>query len=142
MCHEIHQQNHISDAQTATSNWLANILPPARTAESVESSASNTPTHSHVMSPMKPVNLLPDVPLNHNARKLTDKEQRDCDVIGKLHHKLSTQIQSLSNFYIVFQNASSNHIFTLYENLFKTQYRKRLCTFWSILLKIIFNLNW
>lgn len=35
------------------------------------------------MSPMKPVNLLPDVPLNHNARKLTDKEQRDCDVIGR-----------------------------------------------------------
>lgn len=76
-------QNHINDVQQATSNWLANILPPARVAESVESSTSNTPTHSNVMSPMKPVNLLPDVPLNNNARKLTDKEQRDCDVIGK-----------------------------------------------------------
>ncbi|XP_037038047.1 dynamin-1-like protein [Bradysia coprophila] len=77
-------QNHINDVQTATSNWLANILPPARMAESVESSTSNTPTHSNVMSPMKPVNLLPDVPLNNNARKLTDKEQRDCDVIERL----------------------------------------------------------
>lgn len=35
------------------------------------------------MSPMKPVNLLPDVPIHNNARKLTDKEQRDCDVIGE-----------------------------------------------------------
>lgn len=35
------------------------------------------------MSPLKPVNLLPDVPINPNARKLTDKEQKDCDVIGK-----------------------------------------------------------
>ncbi|KAJ6650132.1 Dynamin-1-like protein [Pseudolycoriella hygida] len=76
-------QNHIHDVQTATSNWLANILPPARTVESVENSTNNTPTHSNV-SPMKPVNLLPDVPLNNNTRKLTDKEQRDCDVIERL----------------------------------------------------------
>ncbi|KAL7043875.1 hypothetical protein ACKWTF_001697 [Chironomus riparius] len=51
--------------------------------ESVESSHANTPTHA-MMSPMKPVNLLPDVPINSNTRKLTDKEQRDCDVIERL----------------------------------------------------------
>lgn len=68
-----------------TNNWLSNILPPAKSnaTESAESSQSNTPTHS-VMSPMKPVNLLPDVPINTASRKLTDKEQKDCDVIERL----------------------------------------------------------
>jgi dynamin 1-like protein len=76
--------NHVSD-QTPThqTNWLSNILPPAKQDTSAESSQSNTPTHS-VMSPMKPVNLLPDVPINTASRKLTDKEQKDCDVIERL----------------------------------------------------------
>jgi dynamin 1-like protein len=75
--------NHSGDAPpNHPSTWLSNILPPART-ESTESSQSNTPTHS-VLSPMKPVNLLPDVPINTSSRKLTDKEQRDCDVIERL----------------------------------------------------------
>lgn len=71
---------------STASSWLANILPPAqrdpyRPEGSIDSSTSNTPTHA-VASPLKPVNLLPDVPIHNNARKLTDKEQRDCDVIG------------------------------------------------------------
>ena len=33
-------------------------------------------------TPQKPVNLLPEVPSNA-GRRLTDKEQRDCEVIGK-----------------------------------------------------------
>lgn len=70
--------NHVGENST----WLSNILPPARH-ESTESSSSNTPTHS-IMSPMKPVNLLPDVPINTLSRRLTDKEQRDCDVIERL----------------------------------------------------------
>ncbi|CAG9798618.1 unnamed protein product [Chironomus riparius] len=73
--------NHVNDTN-GQSNWLSNILPPAKI-ESVESSHANTPTHA-MMSPMKPVNLLPDVPINSNTRKLTDKEQRDCDVIERL----------------------------------------------------------
>lgn len=84
------QNNHV-DEQQKPSGWLSNILPPAvpnyanskTTSDSNESSATNTPTHNNVMSPLKPVNLLPDVPINPAARKLTDKEQRDCDVIGK-----------------------------------------------------------
>ena len=84
------QHNNSNDSETSSmsnhvaenSTWLSNILPPART-ESTESSQSNTPTHS-VMSPMKPVNLLPDVPINTTSRRLTDKEQRDCDVIERL----------------------------------------------------------
>ncbi|KAJ2950616.1 hypothetical protein O0L34_g8871 [Tuta absoluta] len=34
-----------------------------------------------VMTPQKPVNLLPEVP-SHTSRKLSDREQHDCDVIG------------------------------------------------------------
>lgn len=82
--------NHVDAAQQNT-GWLSNILPPAginatKPLESTESSNSNTPTHSNIMSPLKPVNLLPDVPINPNARKLTDKEQKDCDVIGSLRN--------------------------------------------------------
>jgi dynamin 1-like protein len=75
-------QNHIADVQMGGNSWLSNILPPPTRTESVESSASNTPTHS-VLSPHKPVNLLPEVPIHNNARKLTDKEQKDCDIIGQ-----------------------------------------------------------
>ncbi|XP_058061943.1 dynamin-1-like protein [Anopheles bellator] len=82
------QQNHVAEP----SRWLDSILPPNTVAmiggggagsESVTSTASNTPTHG-VLSPTKPVNLLPDVPINHSSRKLTDKEQKDCDVIERL----------------------------------------------------------
>lgn len=87
----VEQNNHV-DEQQKSSGWLSNILPPAvptynanskTTSDSNESSATNTPTHNNVMSPLKPVNLLPDVPINPTARRLTDKEQRDCDVIGE-----------------------------------------------------------
>lgn len=80
-------QNHVSET---SNSWLSNILPPPSTqrpSES-ESSTASTPTHvphHHVaQSPAKAVNLLPDVPMNHASRKLTDKEQKDCDVIERL----------------------------------------------------------
>lgn len=73
--------NHVNNHHE-NSSWLSNILPPAKM-ESTESSSSNTPTHG-VMSPMKPVNLLPDVPINTSSRRLTDKEQKDCDIIERL----------------------------------------------------------
>lgn len=34
-----------------------------------------------VMSPIKPVNLLPEVP-TQTSRKLSEREQHDCEVIG------------------------------------------------------------
>lgn len=84
------EESFLGHMNEAANTWLANILPPGqqnrpnqiKMEASVESSASTTPTHG-IMSPLKPVNLLPDVPINHAARKLTEKEQRDCDVIGK-----------------------------------------------------------
>lgn len=87
--HKNHDHNNQEDQKT--SGWLSNILPPAApmynnspkpSNESTESSNTNTPTHG-LMSPLKPVNLLPDVPINPTARRLTEKEQNDCDVIGK-----------------------------------------------------------
>lgn len=39
------------------------------------------------MTPQKPVNLLPEVP-SQTSRKLSDKEQHDCDVIGKDKHQI------------------------------------------------------
>jgi dynamin 1-like protein len=73
-----------ADINSNGESWLSNVLPPAKnTTESTESSQNTTPTHG-IMSPMKPVNLLPDVPINTNSRRLTEKEQKDCDVIEKL----------------------------------------------------------
>jgi len=43
-----------------------------------------TLTPARVQSPMKPVNLLPEVPTNTTARKLSAREQRDCEVIERL----------------------------------------------------------
>ena len=71
-----------------TGSWLSNIL-PARldNKESASSSPAATPTHSlanqSVLSPLKPVNLLPEVPTQH-SRRLSDREQRDCDIIERL----------------------------------------------------------
>lgn len=91
MNHRNHEQNNHDDQKA--SGWLSNILPPAAPvynnsqrppSESTESSSTNTPIHGP-LTPLKPVNLLPDVPINPQARKLTDKEQKDCDVIGMSH---------------------------------------------------------
>lgn len=49
--------------------------------ESSTSSPQTTP--QHVQSPQKPINLLPEVP-SHTSRKLSEKEQRDCEVIERL----------------------------------------------------------
>merc|ERR1711915_445961 len=38
---------------------------------------------STVVSPVKPVNLLPEIPVQ-TGRKLNDREQRDCEVIERL----------------------------------------------------------
>ena len=60
---------------------------------SKEASPVNTPVHNAMQqavnlanqSPQKPVNLLPEVPETANSagRKLSEREKRDCEVIGK-----------------------------------------------------------
>lgn len=85
------EESFLGHLNEATSSWLSNILPPAGNNQQNQQSqqqsgettpSNNTPTHS-AMSPLKPVNLLPDVPMHNTARRLTDKEQKDCDVIGE-----------------------------------------------------------
>jgi len=93
------QQNH----------WLlSNLLLQGRTESS--SSADGSPVRirensnsSHPAielqkaSPQqKPVNLLPAVPIQ-TSRKLSDREQRDCDIIGKemYHIECHTYINKL-----------------------------------------------
>ena len=95
-----------------SNNWISNLLPAPKnedqkekaeslTTESVSSqqtskevSPASTPVHqihqneaaSNLMhqSPQKPVNLLPEVPemSSSSGRKLSDREKRDCEVIG------------------------------------------------------------
>ncbi|XP_054743204.1 dynamin-1-like protein [Anastrepha obliqua] len=84
------EQNHFGENAVGHS-WLSTILPPppstlpaVRAQESQDNTANNTPLHNNISSPVKPVNLLPDMPAQHGSRRLTDKEQKDCDVIERL----------------------------------------------------------
>ena len=83
--HTIIRYNH--EQVTNAVSWFSNYLPAARSEKeaSTDSSPSVTPTHQNdvkgVLSPQKPVNLLPEVPIQ-TGRKLSEREQRDCDVIG------------------------------------------------------------
>lgn len=84
------QQGHM------LSYWLLNNLKPQGRADSTSSmdgspvryyessvfSHPNSITEAQRGSPhLKPVNILPEAPA-HTSRKLSDREQRDCDVIG------------------------------------------------------------
>jgi dynamin 1-like protein len=83
--HTVNQYNH--EHVTNAGGWIPNFLPTAGSEReaSSESSPNVTPTHLNdgksVLSPQKPVNLLPEVPIQ-SSRKLSDREQRDCEVIG------------------------------------------------------------
>ncbi len=77
---------------------------------SKEPSPANTPLHQirqseatgPLHSPQKPVNLLPEVPeTNALGRKLSDREKRDCEVIGKgalIKTKIQQKLISLTSF--------------------------------------------
>lgn len=96
------QQGH----QMVLSNWLLNNLIPQGRTDSTssidnspvrnrESSTSPHPNPSSnpiievqkASSQQKPVNLLPEVPVQ-TSRKLSEREQRDCDVIGMDRNEL------------------------------------------------------
>ncbi|XP_045492569.1 dynamin-1-like protein isoform X4 [Colias croceus] len=49
--------------------------------ESPNTPQMNGSPENKALTPQKPVNLLPEVP-SHTSRKLSDREQHDCDVIG------------------------------------------------------------
>lgn len=105
MVNDNEQQNHvhgrfsempITTDRTNLRNFMPNIFPRSQENnskdQSVENSPSSTPTHqpndadsksSGVLSPQKPINLLPEVP-TQTSRKLSEREQRDCDVIERL----------------------------------------------------------
>ncbi|XP_045526969.1 dynamin-1-like protein isoform X7 [Pieris brassicae] len=56
---------------------------PAQNSESPQTPQMNGSPENRSMTPQKPVNLLPEVP-SHTSRKLSDREQHDCDVIERL----------------------------------------------------------
>ncbi|XP_047498216.1 dynamin-1-like protein isoform X4 [Penaeus chinensis] len=88
------------DGGANNQNWFSSLIagPRAETSapskeQSRESSPSATPTHQvgklptppegGILSPQKPVNLLPEVPMQQ-TRKLTERESKDCEVIERL----------------------------------------------------------
>lgn len=83
--------NNVPPKQNDATSWLSNMLPSSNSTHSepegqdqyfpnidgIDSFESRS-----ILSPMKPVNLLPQVPINSNSRKLSDHEEHDCEVIG------------------------------------------------------------
>ncbi|XP_072942245.1 dynamin-1-like protein isoform X8 [Epargyreus clarus] len=57
--------------------------PQTNNSESPVTPQVNGSPENKVLTPQKPVNLLPEVP-SHTSRKLSDREQHDCDVIERL----------------------------------------------------------
>ncbi|XP_045489019.1 dynamin-1-like protein isoform X6 [Pieris rapae] len=80
-------------------------------------SPMNGSPENRSMTPQKPVNLLPEVP-SHTSRKLSDREQHDCDVIGG-RSELSPQnrmtVDGISMMHL-------NHMGDLVERLIKSYF--------------------
>lgn len=79
-------------APVVQTNWLTNLLPAGRDDLMNDISAENTPTatptHHTASAPLqnpfghqKPVNLLSEA-VHQPERKLSEREKRDCEVIG------------------------------------------------------------
>ena len=76
-----------SDNTINASKWLNNILPAPKGEDHRDEdvgggSGDSTPPAAAMVTPQKPVNLLPEVPTNQ-SRQLSQREQRDCEVIGE-----------------------------------------------------------
>lgn len=104
MALEGHVSQAINKDQTNSQNWFSSLIAGPRAEhtgpskeQSQENSPNMTPTHQAeklpqlppppaeggILSPQKPVNLLPEVPMQQ-SRKLTERETKDCEVIERL----------------------------------------------------------
>ncbi|XP_045526964.1 dynamin-1-like protein isoform X2 [Pieris brassicae] len=90
---------------------------PAQNSESPQTPQMNGSPENRSMTPQKPVNLLPEVP-SHTSRKLSDREQHDCDVIGG-RSEISPQnrmtVEGISMMHL-------NHMGDLVERLIKSYF--------------------
>lgn len=71
--------------------WVSKLVPAQNEKEKdkenyVNSNLENVAAENDirsVLSPIKPVNLLPQIPINSNSyRKLSENEEHDCEIIG------------------------------------------------------------
>ncbi|XP_021191822.2 dynamin-1-like protein isoform X5 [Helicoverpa armigera] len=67
----------------AITDGQENRSPTSNNSESPATPQINGTPENKVLTPQKPVNLLPEVP-SQTSRKLSDREQHDCDVIERL----------------------------------------------------------
>ncbi|XP_047522770.1 dynamin-1-like protein isoform X2 [Pieris napi] len=90
---------------------------PSQNSESPQTPQMNGSPENRSMTPQKPVNLLPEVP-SHTSRKLSDREQHDCDVIGG-RSEISPQnrmtVEGISMMHL-------NHMGDLVERLIKSYF--------------------
>lgn len=84
---QLNQQD--GDATT----WVSNLIPSQNEKEnhinSLPESTNAEADIRSVLSPVKPVNLLPQIPINSNSyRKLSENEEHDCEFIGSRKKKV------------------------------------------------------
>ncbi|XP_065162782.1 dynamin-1-like protein isoform X1 [Atheta coriaria] len=74
-------------------SWVSNLMSSQNQSKDSNQSPNSIPDHMaqqnddlrSVLSPVKPVNLLPQVPINsNNFRKLSENEEHDCEIIERL----------------------------------------------------------
>lgn len=71
--------------------WVSKLVPSQNEKENhvninLENVVADNDLRS-VLSPIKPVNLLPQIPINSNSyRKLSENEEHDCEIIGMFSH--------------------------------------------------------
>lgn len=96
------ESNGVGAPNVVQTNWLTNLLPVGRDEFANDTSAENTPTatptHHAASTPLqnpfghqKPVNLLSEA-VHQPERKLSEREKRDCEVIGTSSLLLSISI--------------------------------------------------
>ncbi|XP_017774299.1 PREDICTED: dynamin-1-like protein isoform X2 [Nicrophorus vespilloides] len=69
--------------------WVSNLVPQSREIVNAEHQngvhANGADDLRSVLSPVKPVNLLPQIPINSNSyRQLSETEEHDCEIIERL----------------------------------------------------------
>ncbi|CAG9563500.1 unnamed protein product [Danaus chrysippus] len=77
----------------------------------------NGSPENKALTPQKPVNLLPEVP-SQTSRKLSDREQHDCDVIGAREHVYQKSNKVVDGICMM----QLNHMGDLVERLIKSYF--------------------
>ncbi|XP_061705782.1 dynamin-1-like protein isoform X7 [Cydia pomonella] len=88
---DFHREAALVSGLLQSTEARADDSPAPRRPRATPSPVNGGSPAEKALTPQKPVNLLPEVPSQH-SRKLSDREQHDCDVIGGRSDKTANDI--------------------------------------------------